>query len=103
MNGAIMVGGAQGNPGIILLSVSVKDTETVVKVLAREVEMPLFSSGTEGFIRWMLQRGLLVNPVRAMELEKFQASGQELLATTGMGSKAMLHHIPPRGALQVCL
>lgn len=50
MNGAIMVGGAQGNPGIILLSVSVKDTETVVKVLAREVEMPLFSSGTEGFI-----------------------------------------------------
>lgn len=51
----------------------------------------------------MLQRGLLVNPVRAMELEKFQAAGQELLATTGMGSKAMLHHIPPRGALQVCL
>ena len=82
MNGAPMVDGAQRNAGITLSAASIKDTVIVLKVLAREIEIPLSSSSTEGFTRWMLQRDLLVNPVQAMDLEKVQAAGQELLALT---------------------
>ena len=73
-----MVDGAQRNAGITLSAASIKDTVIVLKVL----EIPLSSSSTEGFTRWMLQRDLLVNPVQAMDLEKVQAAGQELLALT---------------------
>ena len=89
-----MASGAWGKPGITLTTASVKDTVKVLKVPAREVEMPFSSSSTEGFIQWMLQRGLLVNPVQAMDLEKVQAVDQELLAAVGTGSNTALQHIP---------
>ena len=95
--------GVWGNPGVTLSAASVKDTLTVLKALVQEVETPLFSSGTQGFIQWVLQRGVLVNPAQAMDLKKVQAEGQELLAAMGMGSKTALHHIPVWGALQACL
>lgn len=77
-----------------MMMASVKDMVKVLKVLAQEIEAPLFSSSTEGFMQWMLQRDMLVNPAQAMDLEKVQTEGQELLATMGMGSKIALQHIP---------
>ena len=98
-----MASGAGGKPGITLTTASVKDTVKVLKVPAREVEMPFSSSSTEGFIQWMLQKGFLVNPAQEMDLEKVQAVGQELLAAAGTGSKMALQHIPGWGALQAGL
>ena len=70
-----MASGAWGKPGITLTTASVKDTVKVLKVLAQEAEALFSSSSTGGFVQWMLQRVLLVNPVQAMDLEKVQAVG----------------------------
>ena len=89
-----MASGARDNPDLTMSMATVKDTVKVLKVLAQEAEALFSSSSTGGFVQWMLQRVLLVNPVQAMDLEKVQAAGQKLLAAVGTGSNTALQHIP---------
>jgi len=70
-----MASGARDNPDLTMSMATVKDTVKVLKVLAQEAEALFSSSSTGGFVQWMLQRVLLVNPVQAMDLEKVQAVG----------------------------